>query len=184
MAASIESATPSSETVSGAAQQEILTDAARAFLTDLHHRFDDRRLALLKAREERQKRFDAGELPDFLADTATIRDSDWRVAPIPAAIQDRRVEITGQVDRKMIINALNSGAKVFMADFEDSTTPTWSNLLDGQINLRALAERGESICVGRVAAKDKSTPPLADQESAIAPMLVRQAARSPVIDLD
>jgi malate synthase len=135
MAASIETATPSSETVSGAAQ-EILTPAARAFLTDLHHRFDDRRLALLKAREERQKRFDAGELPDSLTDTAAIRDSEWRVAPIPAALKDRRVEITGPVDRKMIINALNSGAKVFMADFEDSTSPTFESLLDGQLNLR------------------------------------------------
>src|SRR6185312_1294885 len=118
------------------AEREILTDAARAFLMDLHHRFDGRRLALLKARVERQARFDAGELPDFLADTATIRDSDWRVAPIPAALQDRRVEITGPVDRKMIINALNSGAKVFMADFEDSTAPTFESLLDGQRNLR------------------------------------------------
>jgi malate synthase len=136
MAASIETATPSSEPVSGIAHSEILTDAARAFLTDLHHRFDGRRLALLKARDERQARFDAGELPSFLADTATIRDSDWRVAPIPAALQDRRVEITGPVDRKMIINALNSGAKVFMADFEDSTAPTFDSLLDGQLNLR------------------------------------------------
>ena len=135
MAATIEPATPPSETASGAAQ-EILTDAARAFLVDLHHRYDDRRLALLKAREERQKRFDAGELPDFLADTATIRESDWRVAPIPAALQDRRVEITGPVDRKMIINALNSGARVFMADFEDSTAPTFDSLVDGQRNLR------------------------------------------------
>jgi len=136
MAASIEPATSSSATVSEAGAPEILTDAARAFLIDLHHRFDGRRLALLKAREERQKRFDAGELPDFLADTATIRESDWRVAPIPAALQDRRVEITGPVDRKMIINALNSGAKVFMADFEDSTAPTFDALVDGQRNLR------------------------------------------------
>src|ERR1044072_572569 len=105
MAASIEPATSSSATVPDTGAREILTDAARAFLIDLHHRFDGRRLALLKAREERQKRFDAGDLPDFLADTATIRESDWRVAPIPAALQDRRVEITGPVDRKMIINA-------------------------------------------------------------------------------
>jgi malate synthase len=137
MAASIRSASSSSATSeSGAAEREILTDAARAFLTDLHHRFDGRRLALLKAREERQSRYDAGELPDFPKDTATIRDSDWRVAPIPAVLQDRRVEITGPVDRKMIINALNSGAKVFMADFEDSTAPTFESLVDGQLNLR------------------------------------------------
>src|SRR5215475_4819635 len=126
---------PAGEAVSST-HAEILSDAARAFLIDLHHRFDARRLALLDARGERQARFDAGELPDFLPDTATIRDSDWRVAAIPAALQDRRVEITGPVDRKMIINALNSGAKVFMADFEDSTSPTLESLLEGQFNLR------------------------------------------------
>jgi len=135
MAASIPTAPPA---VAGQSspEREILTEAARAFLTDLHHRFDGRRLALLQARVERQARFDAGELPDFLSETATIRDSDWKVAPIPAALSDRRVEITGPVDRKMIINALNSGAKVFMADFEDSTAPTLDSLLDGQLNLR------------------------------------------------
>jgi len=127
---------PAVAAVPSSAEREILTEAARAFLTDLHNRFDGRRLALLKARAERQARFDAGELPDFLGETATIRDSDWKVAPIPAALQDRRVEITGPVDRKMIINALNSGAKVFMADFEDSTSPTLDSLLDGQRNLR------------------------------------------------
>ena len=115
---------------------EILTPAALAFLAELHHRFDARRRNLLAARLERQRRFDAGERPDFLTDTRTIRDGDWRVAPIPADLQDRRVEITGPVDRKMIINALNSGAKVFMADFEDATSPTWSNLIDGQVNLK------------------------------------------------
>jgi malate synthase len=118
------------------ASVEILTDAARAFLTGLHNRFEARRRALLQARVERQARLDAGELPDFLSETATIRESEWRVAPIPAALLDRRVEITGPVDRKMIINALNSGAKVFMADFEDSTAPTFGNLVDGQRNLR------------------------------------------------
>jgi malate synthase len=107
-----------------------------AFLTELHRRFDTKRQALLQARVVRSARFDAGELPDFLAETKAIRESEWRVAPIPAALQDRRVEITGPVDRKMIINALNSGAKVFMADFEDSTAPTLANLLDGQANLR------------------------------------------------
>ena len=118
------------------AHDEILSSAARAFLTDLHHRFNGRRQVLLQARLERQARYDAGELPDFSKDTATIRDSNWRVAPIPAALADRRVEITGPTDRKMIINALNSGAKVFMADFEDSTAPTLANLLEGQANLR------------------------------------------------
>ncbi|HJT98625.1 MAG TPA: malate synthase A [Rhodanobacteraceae bacterium] len=114
----------------------ILDADAHAFLTDLHHRFDARRHALLRARIERQARYDAGELPDFLAETAAIRAGDWRVAPIPRALADRRVEITGPTDRKMIINALNSGAKVFMADFEDSTAPTLANLLEGQANLR------------------------------------------------
>ncbi|HVV97883.1 MAG TPA: malate synthase A [Rhodanobacteraceae bacterium] len=122
------------------ASAEILTDAARAFLTGLHDRFEGRRQALLQARVERQARLDAGGLPDFASETATIRESDWKVAPIPAALRDRRVEITGPVDRKMIINALNSGAKVFMADFEDSTSPTLENLVDGQRNLRDAVE--------------------------------------------
>jgi malate synthase len=91
---------------------------------------------LLTARRERQARFDAGELPDFRRDTAAIRAADWRVAPIPAALQDRRVEITGPAERKMIINALNSEANVFMADFEDSSSPTWANMVEGQIHLR------------------------------------------------
>ena len=114
---------------------EILTPAALAFLADLHRRFDARRRALLARRAERQKRFDAGELPDFLPETSAIRDGDWKVAPIPADLLDRRVEITGPVDRKMIINALNSGAKVFMADFEDATSPAFANMIEGQVNL-------------------------------------------------
>ncbi|HEU4663765.1 MAG TPA: malate synthase A [Dokdonella sp.] len=114
----------------------ILDAGAIAWLTDLHERFDARRRALLEARRERQARYDAGELPDFPPESRAIRDADWRIEPIPAALQDRRVEITGPVDRKMIINALNSGANVFMADFEDSTAPTFANLLDGQLNLR------------------------------------------------
>ena len=121
--------------------QEVLTSEAIAFLVHLQRIFQSRRQALLTARSERQKRLDAGEKPDFLDETRTIRASDWRVAPLPADILDRRVEITGPVDRKMIINALNSGAKVFMADFEDSSTPTWANLLDGQINLRDAVRR-------------------------------------------
>jgi malate synthase len=115
---------------------EIVTPEALAFLTELHRRFDARRLALLAARQARQQRFDAGESPDFLAETAAVREGDWKVAPIPADLTDRRVEITGPTDRKMIINALNSGAKVFMADFEDANAPTWSNLIEGQINLK------------------------------------------------
>lgn len=115
---------------------EILTPEALAFVADLHRRFDARRRTLLAARTARQVRFDAGELPDFLAETAEVRAGDWTVAPIPSDLQDRRVEITGPVDRKMIINALNCGAKVFMADFEDATSPTWANLIEGQVNLK------------------------------------------------
>lgn len=115
---------------------EVLTPEALAFLAGLHRRFNDRRLELLALRDERQTRFDSGSRPDFLAETAKVRAGDWKVAPIPADLLDRRVEITGPVDRKMIINALNSGAKVFMADFEDATSPTWANLIDGQLNLK------------------------------------------------
>ncbi|MBU6198138.1 MAG: malate synthase A [Xanthomonadaceae bacterium] len=114
---------------------DILTPAALAFLAELHRRFDARRRALLQERVARQARFDAGELPDFLPETRLLRESDWTVAEIPELLRDRRVEITGPVERKMIINALNSGANVFMADFEDSTAPTWDNLIEGQINL-------------------------------------------------
>jgi malate synthase len=120
---------------------EILTPEAVAFMVDLQRTFNARRKTLLNARHDRQKRLDAGEKPDFLAETQSVRDADWTVAPLPADILDRRVEITGPVDRKMIINALNSGAKVFMADFEDSNTPTWNNLIDGQINLRDAIRR-------------------------------------------
>ena len=115
--------------------EEILSPSALAFLADLHRRFDARRRELLARRAERQRRFDAGELPDFLIETRAIRDGDWKVAPIPADLLDRRVEITGPVDRKMIVNALNSGAKVFMADFEDASSPVFANLIDGQANL-------------------------------------------------
>jgi len=120
---------------------EILTPEAVAFVVDLQRTFNQRRKDLLAARHERQKRLDAGEKPDFLPETKSVRDADWTVAPLPADILDRRVEITGPVERKMIINALNSGAKVFMADFEDSNTPTWSNLIEGQINLRDAIRR-------------------------------------------
>jgi malate synthase len=120
---------------------EILTPEAVAFIVDLQRTFNVRRKTLLDARHQRQKRLDAGEKPDFLEETKSVREAAWTVAPLPADILDRRVEITGPVDRKMIINALNSGAKVFMADFEDSNTPTWSNLIDGQINLRDAIRR-------------------------------------------
>jgi malate synthase len=119
-----------------ASYEEILTPAVQDFLCELHRRFDRQRRALLAARGERQARFDAGELPDFLPETRAVREANWTVAEIPEALRDRRVEITGPVDRKMIINALNSAAKVFMADFEDSTAPTWDSLIEGQINLR------------------------------------------------
>src|SRR3954471_17425728 len=115
---------------------EVLTPEALAFLAELHRRFNDRRLELLALRDERQTRFDSGSAPDFLAETKAIREGDWKVAPIPADLLDRRVEITGPVDRKMIINALNSGAKVFMADFEDASSPTFANMVEGQANLK------------------------------------------------
>jgi malate synthase len=120
---------------------EILTPDAVAFVVGLQRAFNERRKELLQARVARQKRLDAGERPDFLNETKKIRESEWTVAPLPADLLDRRVEITGPVDRKMIINALNSGAKVFMADFEDSTTPTWDNVMDGQLNLRDAVRR-------------------------------------------
>ena len=117
--------------------QAILTTEVLAFVEKLAEKFTARKDALLAKRVARQARLDAGELPDFLPETAHIRsDNSWKVAPIPAPLQDRRVEITGPVERKMIINALNCGAKVFMADFEDSLTPTWESIMDGQVNLR------------------------------------------------
>ncbi len=120
---------------------EILNPQALEFLAGLHRRFNGRRLQLLAARAERQKLFDAGETPDFLQSMRHVREGDWKVAPIPPDLQDRRVEITGPVDRKMIINALNCGANVFMADFEDATTPSWANLIDGQSNLMDAVRR-------------------------------------------
>ena len=121
--------------------ETILTPAALEFVVELAREFGGRVEKLLQARVERQKEIDAGKLPDFLPETKSVRDSDWRVTNIPADLQDRRVEITGPTDRKMIINALNSGAKVFMADCEDSMTPTWDNVIGGQINLRDAVNR-------------------------------------------
>src|SRR6185295_16039359 len=113
----------------------VLTPAAVAFVEDLTRRFRPRIEELLERRRAAQRRFDRGERLDFLPETADIPARDWTVAPLPADLLDRRVEITGPVDRKMIINAMNSGANVFMADFEDATTPTWDNLVQGQSNL-------------------------------------------------
>src|ERR1700735_1797030 len=119
-----------------AAEAEILTPEAMEFLGCLSRRFESRRIDLLRERDQRQSQFDAGKMPKFPAETRDIREAEWRVAPIPPCLLDRRVEITGPVERKMVINALNSGANVFMADFEDSNAPTWSNCLEGQRNLR------------------------------------------------
>ena len=119
-----------------AGQEDLLGPAALEFLVELHRTFEARRQERLAARRQRQARFDAGELPDFREDTRAIREGDWTVAQIPQALLDRRVEITGPVEPKMVINALNSGASCYMADFEDSTSPTWENLLVGQRALR------------------------------------------------
>ncbi|HEX8755494.1 MAG TPA: hypothetical protein VF745_04090, partial [Steroidobacteraceae bacterium] len=114
---------------------EVLTPLALQLVASLHRRFNARRLELLQARGRRQEELDAGALPQFLRETADVRAADWRVAPVPADLQDRRVEITGPVDRKMIINALNAPVRCFMADFEDSCAPTWDNIVRGQVNL-------------------------------------------------
>ena len=121
--------------------KEVLTPDALAFVAKLQREFAARRQELLRLREERQRRLDAGETPQFLVTTSSVRDSDWQVAKVPNDLQDRRVEITGPTDRKMLINALNSGARVFMADFEDANSPTWSNLVEGQVNLTDAIER-------------------------------------------
>src|SRR5580700_1993579 len=118
------------------AYSEILTPEAMRFLANLARRFEGTRQERLAARVKRQAEIDGGALPDFPAETAGIRAKEWTVAPIPKDLLDRRVEITGPVERKMVINALNSGANVFMADFEDSNSPTWQNNIEGQINLR------------------------------------------------
>ncbi|AIZ64501.1 malate synthase [Hymenobacter sp. DG25B] len=140
--------TPERVRVTGAFKPEyaaILTPSALAFVAELHRRFDPTRQHLLARREARQLEFEAGKLPDFLPETRLIREKPWTVAPIPDDLQDRRVEITGPVDRKMMINALNSGAKVFMADLEDSNAPTWENVVEGQRNLRDAVRRTISL---------------------------------------
>ncbi|KAG0162033.1 hypothetical protein DFQ30_004369, partial [Apophysomyces sp. BC1015] len=125
--------------------EAILTHDALALVAQLHRQFESRRQSLLVARAERAKRLDAGERPDFLPETQAIRDGDWTIAPLPADLQCRRVEITGPVERKMIINALNSGADAYMTDFEDSNAPNWDNQIQGQINLKDAVRRTISL---------------------------------------
>ena len=122
-------------------QSTIVTPQALAFVAKLARKFEGRRRELMALRARRQSEFDAGRLPAFLEETRNVRETDWTVGSIPRELQDRRVEITGPTDRKMVINALNSGANVFMADFEDSNTPTWDNMIEGQINLRDAINR-------------------------------------------
>jgi malate synthase len=130
---------------SSPAAAQVLTPEALDFVAGLEREFGPRRRELLALRAERQARFDAGELPGFPEETRAIREAEWTVGPVPPDLQDRRVEITGPVERKMMINALNSGARVFMADFEDALSPTWANLLDGHVNLRDALERSISF---------------------------------------
>jgi malate synthase len=125
----------------GPGTDRVLTEAALEFVRDLHRQFDSRRRELLADRVRRQADFDAGVLPGFLPDTTAIREGIWRVAPPPVDLEDRRSEITGPTDRKMMINALNSGARVFMADFEDANSPTWSNMVEGQANVMDAVRR-------------------------------------------
>jgi malate synthase len=125
----------------GPGYEKVLTQEAVGFAVELQREFGPERWRLLARRAEVQRRLDAGSKPDFLAETKEIRGSEWQVAPIPRDLQDRRVEITGPTDRKMVINALNSGANVFMADFEDANTPNWQNLIEGQANLRDAVRR-------------------------------------------
>ncbi len=133
-------------TVSAPDEAGVLTPEALALVGALHGEFCDRREELLLARAARQKRIEAGELPDFLTSTQSVREGDWRVAPVPADLQDRRVEITGPAgDRKMVINAFNSGARIYMADFEDANSPTWENVVGGQVNLTDAIERTISL---------------------------------------
>jgi malate synthase len=120
---------------------EILTPEALNFIEELEQKFGNRRVELLQHRQKRQVEINNGALPDFLPETKHIRNGDWTIAPLPKDLHDRRVEITGPTDRKMVINALNSGAKLFMADFEDATSPTWENIVEGQINLRDAVNR-------------------------------------------
>ncbi|WP_308910805.1 malate synthase A [Pseudokordiimonas caeni] len=169
-ASTLQKSAPLSLTITGKADERtarVLTADAVAFIADLEARFGARRARLIEARTERQKRFDAGELPDFLPETADIRNKPWTILGTPADLKDRRVEITGPVDRKMMINAFNSGANVFMADFEDASAPTWDNMIDGQINLMDYADgkltfddpsNGKSYALGEKTAVLKVRP--------------------------
>src|SRR5919202_1929892 len=121
--------------------EEVLTEDALGFVAELHRRFDGRRRELLDARRKRMRALRDGGTLDFLPETREVRDGEWQVAPAPPDLQNRRVEITGPTDRKMVINALNSGAEGFMADFEDANSPTWSNMIGGQVNLTDAVER-------------------------------------------
>ena len=123
------------------AWMEILSPPALTFVAKMARKFEARRRELIQQRVRRQADFNGGKLPDFLPETRHIRESAWSIGPVPHDLQDRRVEITGPTDRKMVINALNCGANVFMADFEDSNTPTWENMIDGQLNLRDAVNR-------------------------------------------
>src|SRR5918994_717969 len=120
---------------------QILTPEAVAFVAKLSREFGGRVEEILQKRAERQERIDAGEMPDFLPETREVREGDWRIAPVPEDLQDRRVELTGPPDRKMTINALNSGSATWMADFEDANCPTWHNMLESQQNLRDAIDR-------------------------------------------
>lgn len=121
--------------------KKVLSPEALQFVSVLHRQFNARREFLLRQRQVRQKKIEQGELPDFRPESKAIRENEWRISPVPESLHDRRVEITGPIDRKMIINALNSGANVFMADFEDSTSPTWKNIIEGQLNLHDAIRR-------------------------------------------
>src|SRR5262245_4153111 len=139
---------PQGVAVSGQITREfasILTPEALEFVARLHRKFEPRRQELLPKRAARQKQFDAGTLPDFLSETKAMRDAQWKVAAQPKDLLDRRVEITGPTDRKMVSNALNCGASTFMADFEDANCPTWHSMIDGQINLRDAVRRTISM---------------------------------------
>ncbi len=149
-----------------AASEKILTDEALAFVAELHKAFDARRRALLAAREERQARIDAGETPGFLDETEAVRSGEWQVADTPDDLQRRWAEITGPVDRKLVINALNSGADVFMADFEDANSPTWANCVEGQLNLYDAVRR-------QIRLEDEARGRIYELNDEIATLLVR-----------
>ena len=148
------------------ASERILTPEALAFIAELHGMFDARRQELLAARATRQARIDAGDIPGFLPETNAVRSSNWQVTDTPDDLQQRWAEITGPVDRKMVINALNSGADVFMADFEDANSPTWENCVDGQLNLYDAVRR-------QIRLEDEARGRVYELNEEIATLLVR-----------